>query len=79
MEPQTLPSHQTSEMAPNPAAKAMKPENQNSMVTASIPRKANFGTDGRKRGASMMNGIVMRRVKTPLKMRKLTSEGEMLP
>lgn len=79
MELQTLPPHQTPETVPNAAAKATKPANQNTIVKASTPRRANFGVaEGRKRGARKMDGIVITRVKTPVKMRKLTWEGEVL-
>lgn len=78
MEPQTLPPHQAPETEPKPAAKAMKPANQNSIVRASTPRRANFGAEGMNRGASMTHGKVITRVKTPAKIMKLTSEGEML-
>jgi hypothetical protein len=76
---QTLPPHHTPEIAPKPAAKAMNPANQKIMATASTPRRINLlEAAGKKRGDSRMKGRAINRVKTPAKIKKLTSEGETL-
>ena len=59
------------------SALAMKPANQNSAVEASaLSITWTWARRGKKRGANVVYGIMRRRVKSEVKMRKFTWRGE---